>query len=225
MRDHAVARSYYRAAVDAAAEADDNALWGCVLGYQSYLPAPKGKPSEPCVLLQEAQRRAAGNGTVLSRAWLAGREAEEQATRGDANAALRALGRAQAAFEHGDHDADRVWAQFFDRGRLDSLKVATYVRLRRPGAAMAAADEALASLGPVRSKKRALVLSEVAAAHVQQRDLGEACRLATDALVIVTDTEFTLGLQRITQVRRAMEPWRAAQPVRDLDEQLRAAVA
>lgn len=42
--DYAAARAYYNVAVEAAREADDQALWACVLGYLSYLPSPAGDP-------------------------------------------------------------------------------------------------------------------------------------------------------------------------------------
>jgi transcriptional regulator with XRE-family HTH domain len=223
LRDTSSALAYYRVAIEAAREADDNALWACVLGYESYQPSSAGRPDQACVLLAEAQRRAARGSTVMTTAWLAGREAEEQAARGDGRAALAALDRALDSFDRADQE-DRVWTQFFDRGRLDGLRVTTYTRLRRPAAAYAAATDALRAAGPGATKKRSLLLGDVAEVHVQRRDIDTACQFAADALAIVAQTDFSLGLARIQRVRERLTPWQFTQPVRDLDEQLRALV-
>ncbi|EIV93216.1 helix-turn-helix transcriptional regulator [Frankia sp. QA3] len=224
MNDLPATVAYYRVAIEAAREADDNALWACVLGYESYQTASQGRHDQACALLGEAQRRAATGSTVMTRAWLAAREAEEQAARGEGRAALAALDRAQDAFERGESDGDRVWTQFFDRGRLDGLKVTTYTRLRRPAAAYAAATEALRATGPGATKKRSLLMSDIAEVHIQRREIEAACHFAAEALAIVAQTDFSLGLARIRRTREHLRPWQHTQAVRDLDDQLRALV-
>ncbi len=221
MRDNTRALAYYRVAVEAAREADDNALWACVLGYESYQPGMAGRPDQACALLTEAQRRAALGGSMMTRAWLAAREAEEQASRGDSGAALRALERAGDAYDRADPAHDRVWTQFFDRPRLNGMKVTTFTRLRRPDAAYAAAAESLSPTSPTATKKRSLLLATLAEVHIHRREPDQACQLAADALAIVAQTDFSLGLARVRQVRDQLRPWRETQPVRDLDEQLR----
>ncbi len=222
MNDQPATVAYYRVAIEAAREADDNALWACVLGYESYQTASQGRHDQACALLGEAQRRAATGSTVMTRAWLAAREAEEQAARGEGRAALAALDRAQDAFERGESDGDRVWTKFFDRGRLDGLKVTTYTRLRRPAAAYAAATEALRAAAPTATKKRSLLMSDIAEVHIQRREIEAACHFAAEALAIVAQTDFSLGLTRVRRTRDHLRPWQHTQAVRDLDDQLRA---
>jgi hypothetical protein len=223
LRDNASALAYYRVAIEAAREADDPALWACVLGYESYQPGATGRHEQACALLTEAQRRIGGGASPLTRSWLAAREAEEQAARGDGQAAAAALGRAQEHFDRAE-PVDRVWTSFFDRGRLDGMRVTTYTRLRRPTAAYAAATEALRAAGPAATKKRSLLLADVAEVQVQRRDVDAACRFAADALAIVAQTDFSVGLAKLQRVRERLAPWQSAQPVRDLDEQLRVLV-
>ncbi|WP_462202555.1 helix-turn-helix domain-containing protein [Frankia sp. CcWB3] len=222
MNDLPAAVAYYRVAIEAAREADDNALWACVLGYESYQTASRGRHDQACALLGEAQRRAATGSTVMTRAWLAAREAEEQAARGEGRAALAALDRAQDAFDRGESNGDRVWTQFFDRGRLDGLKVTTYTRLRRPAAAYAAATEALRAAAPGATKKRSLLMSDIAEVHIQRREIEAACHFAAESLAIVAQTDFSLGLARIRRAREHLRPWQHTQAVREFDEQLRA---
>ncbi|SNQ50760.1 conserved hypothetical protein [Frankia canadensis] len=224
MNDLPATVAYYRVAIEAARDADDHGLWACVLGYESYQTASQGRHDQACALLGEAQRRAAGGSTVMTRAWLAAREAEEQAARGEGRAALAALDRAQDAFERGENDGGRVWTQFFDRGRLDGLKVTTYTRLRRPAAAYAAATEALRASGPGATKKRSLLMSDIAEVHIQRREIEAACHFAAESLAIVAQTDFSLGLSRIRRTREHLRPWQHTAAVRDLDDQLRALV-
>jgi transcriptional regulator with XRE-family HTH domain len=224
MNDLPATVAYYRVAIEAARDADDHGLWACVLGYESYQTASQGRHDQACALLGEAQRRAAGGSTVMTRAWLAAREAEEQAARGEGRAALAALDRAQDAFERSESDDGRVWTQFFDRGRLDGLKVTTYTRLRRPAAAYAAATEALRAAGPGATKKRSLLMSDIAEVHIQRREIEAACHFAAESLAIVTQTDFSLGLARVRRTREHLRPWQHTAAVRDLDDQLRALV-
>lgn len=218
--DNAAALAYYRVAIEAAREADDPALWACVLGYESYQPGGAGRHDQACALLAEAQRRIGANASPLTRAWLAAREAEEQAARGDGRAAMAALDRAQESFDKAEA-SDRVWTGFFDRGRLDGLRVTTFTRLRRPTAAYAAATDALRAAGPAATKKRSLLLGDIADVHLARRDIDAACRFAADALAVVAQTDFSLGFARVQRVRERLVPWQSSQPVRDLDEQLR----
>ncbi|MDT3445312.1 MULTISPECIES: helix-turn-helix transcriptional regulator [unclassified Pseudofrankia] len=221
MNDSASALAYYRVAIEAAREADDPALWACVLGYESYQPGAAGRHDQACALLAEAQRRIGRGANPLTRSWLAAREAEEQAARGDGRAAAAAVDRAQEAFAKAD-TPDRVWTGFFDRGRLDGLRVTTMMRLRRPTAAYAAASDALRAAGPAATKKRSLLLADIAEVHLQRRDIDSSCRFAADALAIVAQTDFSLGLGRVQRVRQRLAPWQSTVAVRDLDEQLRA---
>ncbi|WP_131747108.1 helix-turn-helix transcriptional regulator [Frankia sp. Cppng1_Ct_nod] len=220
MGNNSNALAYYRVAVEAAREADDNALWACVLGYESYQPGISGRPDQACALLTEAQRRAGQGGSMMTRAWLAAREAEEQAARGDGNAALRALDRATDAFDRADPECERAWTQFFDRSRLDGIRITTFTRLRRPEAAYAAA-ESLRTVNLASTKKRSLLLGTIAEVHLHRREIEQACQLAADALAIVAQTDFSLGLARIRRIYDQLRPWQAVQSVRDLDEQLR----
>ncbi|WP_047222827.1 MULTISPECIES: helix-turn-helix transcriptional regulator [Protofrankia] len=221
MRNSAHARAYYHVAAEAAQEAGDDALLACVLGYESFQPSMNGRPDKACALLAEAQRHAERGGSPMTCAWLAAREAEEQAHQGDSDAALRALDRATDAFGQATPADDRVWTQFFDRSRLDGMKVTTFTRLRRPDAARATAFEGLRTTSPTTTKKRSLLLGAVAEVHIQQREIEQACQFAADALAIVAQTDFSLGLTRVLHIRDHLSPWRDVQAVRDLDEQLR----
>ncbi|HZU18131.1 MAG TPA: helix-turn-helix transcriptional regulator [Candidatus Dormibacteraeota bacterium] len=221
-RDHIRARAYYEVALDAAGEAGDEPLAACALGYLSYLRSLEGAADEAQRLLHEARRRA-GPAYPATRAWLAGREAEELAALGDALAALDALERAYADFERARPQEERSWTKFLDRSRFESLAVATYARLGEAEAALTAGEEAMAALAGPDFKKRAIVLADVAIAYARRGEAEAACELGGEALAVGLRTESRLGLQRVRELRRRLEPWSGAQAVRDLDRQLQAA--
>jgi hypothetical protein len=142
---------------------------------------------------------------------------------GAARAARAALARADTAFGRAEPGADPSWIGFFDRARLDGMKVSSLMRIE-PQAAQALSREALASLQPSMTKKRSIILADLASALAQQGEVEEACRLAGLALAIVEQTQSAVGLQRIRDLRTRLDPWRDTRPVRQLDEQLRTAL-
>jgi len=222
--DGVATRGYYEAALDSAREIDDRALCAWVLGMMSFKPSMVGDQRTALALVRDAQRAGGRSTTATTRAWLAGLEAEAHAGMGDAPATQAALGRADAAFDRAEPGADPSWIGFFDRGRLDGMKVSSLMRIE-PGAAQEISKEALASLRPSMTKKRAVILADLASAHVHQGEIEEACRLAGLALAIVGRTQSAVGLQRVRDLRARLEPWEGTRPVRQLDEQLRVAMA
>ncbi|HZV52214.1 MAG TPA: helix-turn-helix transcriptional regulator [Candidatus Dormibacteraeota bacterium] len=220
-RDHVRARAYYAVALDAAREAGDEPLAACALGYLSYLTSLEGAAGEAQRLLHEARGRV-GATYPATRAWLAGREAEELAIMGDTLASLDVLERAYAEFERARPEEERSWTRFLDRSRFESLAVATYARLGEADAALTAGEEAMAALAGPDFKKRAIVLADVAIAYARRGEAEAACELGGEALAIGLRTESRLGLQRVRELRHRLEPWNGARAVRDLDRQLQA---
>jgi transcriptional regulator with XRE-family HTH domain len=221
--DQAATRGYYDAALDTAKEVDDRALCAWVLGMMSFRPSSVGDQRTALALVRDAQRAGGRSTTATTRAWLAGLEAEAHAGMGDARAARAALARADTAFGRAEPGADPSWIGFFDRARLDGMKVSSLMRIE-PQAAQALSREALASLQPSMTKKRSIILADLASALAQQGEVEEACRLAGLALAIVEQTQSAVGLQRIRDLRTRLDPWRDTRPVRQLDEQLRTAL-
>jgi len=220
LKDHASARRLYRVAATAADKAGDKELLACTLGYRSYLESAEGDAQQARTSLREAQASASDASTVT---WLACREAEESAILGDEGAALAALERAESSYVEAPSGEQRVWTAFFDRSRMDSFAVTTYVRLGRPEA-QGAADKLLASLAPSEKKTRSIILADVSGVHIRRGDAEQGCSLASEALTLAMQTECSLALQRLQTLQEPLRPLRKALPAaRSLDEQLRAA--
>jgi transcriptional regulator with XRE-family HTH domain len=133
MGDAVLARNYYETAARAAKEADDLAIAACALGYQSYIPSTRGRNGHSRILLTEALQaaesaKASSPGTV---SWLAARHAEESATLGDKQQALKSWDQAAEAFNIAYPEEDRVWTRFLDQNRFDSYRIATYAKIGR----------------------------------------------------------------------------------------------
>jgi len=220
MNDHTTARAYYRAAFQAVREAEDAELGAWVLGSMSLLETNSHRAREAITLARRAQTHANSHASSTTKSWLSAVEAEACANVGEAKATLSALERAEDALEGAQSQDAPRFISFFDQARLAGYEGICHVRLGRPERAQAKLTEALEGLCPTDVKHRAIVITDLASANVQQREVDEACRLAGQALAIVTEKQFAKGRQRICDFRTRLEPWKGTRAVKDLDEQL-----
>jgi hypothetical protein len=116
--------------------------------------------------------------------------------------------------------ARRPRTTFFSRAYLDGERGVALSRLGRAGDARQVLETALGSLDPEMVKTRPRLLTAMATAHVQERNIDEACRLGADALELAERQQVTTNLQDVRRLRLDLEPWRDAAAVRELDEQL-----
>jgi tetratricopeptide (TPR) repeat protein len=220
MNDHATARAYYKAAFQAVREAEDAELGAWVLGSMSLLETHSHRARQATTLARRAQTHANSHASSTTRSWLAAVEAEACANLGEAKAALSALERAELGLRRAPSEDTPRFISFFDQARLAGYEGICHVRLGRPERAQAKLTEALEGLNPTDVKHRAIVITDLASAHVQKREVDEACGLAGQALAIVTEKQFAKGRQRIRDFRTRLEPWNGTRAVKDLDEQL-----
>ena len=99
------------------------------------------------------------------------------------------------------------------------------MRLHQPTEALAALREALALLDPQAIRRTSTLLTDMATAHVQQKEIEEACGLAHQALSMTIQTRSMSVLQRLGRLRRNLEPWKTLPAVKDIDEQLNTTLA
>jgi tetratricopeptide (TPR) repeat protein len=176
----AKAREWYLTAGHAASDAGDRYLMDIALVGQAYLPTYSNQPRD--VLALVTPRLEQNPRPSPATAWLSGFAARAHATLGDADGFQRSIKRA--------HD-------FMDRSRPELVKPGIFSRLpanllfyeatgaialRRPGAAIIAADRALAQPMTPGDTDRILIRLERASALAQSGEVPEACRAATAAL-------------------------------------------
>ena len=193
MCDQGTARYYYRLAVDAARHAGHDLLAGYMLGSLAAFEIDTGDHAAGLRLIARAREQMAGENHSTPRAWLAAIEALGHASaRGGEHAADDAVERAGAAVEADRNMAEPPWPWIFpfDQAKLAGYRALVYVRLGRPGDALAAFADSLVApqLAP---KQRATIMLEVATAAAQEgvteKDtarIDEAFGLAAEALAL-----------------------------------------
>ncbi len=219
IHDYATAWSYYKFAINAAQGARNHDLEAVGLGRMSFLFTYSGQAQQTLPLLQEAQRLTRQSSITMIYPWLAAIEAEVYANLHDADACSKALDRAELITAQPTLKED-PYATGFNLSRLAGYKGVCFVHLHKTEAALAALNEALRLAHPLAIRRRSTLLTDIAMAHVQQREIEEACKLANQALAITSQTNSVSVLQRIRNLRHELEPWKHAQCVKDLDEQL-----
>jgi tetratricopeptide (TPR) repeat protein len=158
---------------------------------------------------------------VAVQAWLAALEARAHAGLGDAAAFRQAQDLANNALD-GTQPDERRHGMDFRRNRLD---VAYYegtslVTLRQPDAAQPVLDAALAAQDPGHLKARSIVQLAVATSYAQQREIDEACAVASRALDLPADQRIGPITQRAQDLLHELEPWRGGPAVEDFRKRL-----
>lgn len=210
------ARNYYKTAALAGREAGHGAIVALALGYASYAM----KPTAARGALADAQNHVRGHGYATARSWLAAREAEEAAGIGDQAGAVRALDRANTAFDYGT-PGEQAWTCFFRQARLDSLSLSAYSKLRHPDL-VPTADAALEHLGTDDSKVRIAVLHDVANGYLAAGEREPGVEIGHRFVEAANATPTTMGRQRMKEFAAALPADTAA--ARALAEDIRAAL-
>lgn len=107
---------------------------------------------------------------------------------------------------------------------LLALTGACYGRLGKTAAAERTLHEALETLGPKRTRRRAEALVDLARVRARQQNAEEAIGLAGEALEIAVETGSTAGIQRVRRFRPDLARWNGTRAAMALDEQLTDAI-
>ena len=214
---------YFRRAADAAKEAENPALQAFAIAEAAYIPLLGGNHRAALPMLREARDLAPPAGSPAFRAWLCGAEAEAHAVAGEVDACLRALDCAQAALDEAQPDVTPRWIAHFDRSHLVRWQGQCLVQLAQPAAAQPVLQEAVRSVDPSFVRARASTLVDLATSFLQQGELDEGCRVATQALTLARNTRSARCEQRIVVLRSQVQLGADTPAVQQLDEQLRLA--
>lgn len=218
LNQYSTAQSCYTFAASAAKEAKDYDLWACALVRNAFLPLFDRQYHDALPLLQEAQRIARyGDATLVTRFWVAAVEAEAYAGVSNLSACQRALDwSAEILDVKGGFNG--TWLRF-DGKRLPEQRGACFTRLERPDLALPALQEALQQL-PGRTRRRGMVLTDMATILIQQGEIEQAC-LALDKVVEIAIQSASGMLRKgIYTVRTQLEPFMETSVVKSLDKQL-----
>jgi hypothetical protein len=158
---------------------------------------------------------------VAVQAWLAALEARAHAGLGDAPAFRKAQDLANNAVDRTQPD-ERRHGMDFRHKRLDVTyyEGTSLVTLRQPDAAQPVLDAALAAQDPGHLKARSIVQLAVATTYTQQREVDQACAVASRALDLPADQRIGPITQRAQDLLRELAPWRGRPAVEDLRERV-----
>jgi transcriptional regulator with XRE-family HTH domain len=220
--NHAAARRHYQSAIDLAERSGNDLLRAYMLGSKSQWAAALDSGSEAVQLITHARSLLPRQAPPATRAWVGALEATAYASRRDKPACLAAIRRANAAV--GRYQAGSValwpWVYPFDHAKIAGYLGACAVKLKLPAEAFPALHDGLDALEPVATKQRAMLLLDLAAAHVLVHDVEAACQVAGEAFVIGVQRRSEKVIRQVCDVRARLTPWSMAAAVQDLDQRL-----
>ncbi|MEU5051262.1 transcriptional regulator [Streptomyces sp. NPDC021096] len=220
-----LAQRYYIQALRLAQAAGDRGYGGYVLAASmSHLAASLGNPREIAQLAKAAQEGARGHVTPRAEAMFYAAEARGHALLGDARScqtvASRAISRLEAAENGPDSGDDPPWIRHFDRAYLSDELAHCHRDLGQAEPARRHAEDALTTHPTGRVRRRAIDLLLLATAHVQQREVEEACVTGTRALELLGTLRSNRGAEYLDDFRQRLEPYREEPVVREFGARL-----
>jgi tetratricopeptide (TPR) repeat protein len=222
-RDHATAVGYYDQAIAAANQARDTTAAAYARLRKSYV-ALYGE-QQPRAGLRLAQQAAAlvGNGASHALPGLALLHVGEgHAMLGQRRECEAALGAAEAQLEA--MQADDPAYGLFSSDRLERVRGSCYLALGDGAKAGRILERTACSLHG-RHKSKAIVLGNLALAHIRQRDLEHAAAVLHRAIDLVEISRGGGGLNVVFAAVRELRPWRHEPVAQDVHERLLALMA
>lgn len=217
MQEYTLAWSYYMFSLKAAQAASNHDLWGTGLGRMILLLIYWQQPQHALPLLEDVRQLRLQNKNVVC--WLAAVEAEVYAHLGNVESCQKALKAAKDLSKDELLEEDR-YATGFSVSRLAGYEGACFVRLRQPGQALPALQQALSLLDGQSLRRRSTILTDMGIAYAQQGNIQRACQLATQALSVTKQTKSRAVLERVRMVHSELETWKETSEVRELEKQL-----
>ncbi|MGH2731523.1 MAG: hypothetical protein ACRDJG_00980 [Actinomycetota bacterium] len=213
---------HYRAALTYAERSRDNLLQAYTAGCMSNWALRTDNGTEAVKLAERAKRLIPSDTPLAAHAWIAITEATAYAAAHDKAAALDALARAERALDAAGEGIEPAWPWVFpiNYGMISRYRGYAAASLGLAEMAVPALNEGLEDLGPIRTKRHAYTLGQLAKVHVQTGDVEQACDLAAEAFTIATQFGDAETVMAIRNARVQLIPMSATQAVRKLDEHL-----
>jgi hypothetical protein len=198
------ARAHLDLAREASQETGNRVLAATVLGHMAFLPAAKQNFSAAASYVAGARERLDSHPVSTVASWVSAVEAEVSTNAGALKQAMKSLDRAREEIARTGKGSTPTWFDFYDERRLSGFEGFT---LRRAGATAAARQKLTESLAPTAHaipKQRAVSSIDLAAVCVEDGDIDEGCRLATDAAMELHRAGYATALDRLAEFRQAL---------------------
>lgn len=225
LQEPEVAQPHFVLALQAAYEANDSLQGAAALAHMAFAPAFSGdrtRAEEARDRIRAAHAFARrGDAPLAIMAWLNAVEAEIETRLDNARDALRLIDRAETLLANEPDDAEPpAWFDWFSFTRLQGFKGNTLVAAGRPHQAQAVLTQALADLPDDASKQRSIILADLAAAAVADKDADQACALLTEAIDSISTLWYATAMDRIKAVRDSLREYESVPAVRNVDAKL-----
>lgn len=222
MGDTKAAEAYYTLAIELAHEVDNHALKAIALGRTGFLSIYHRKYEKALPMLREAFSLAEDTTTGKTKAWIAMMEAEALSNLKRKNACFSTLEKTESVFEQEriPDGADKHWTGF-TQSTMAGYKGICYVRLELPGNAQPLLNAALEALPVGPTRRKALVLSDLATTYVQQNEVENACEIATQALLCAAQTKSSRALARLLEFQKGLQKWKDTRYVKRFNDHIR----
>jgi hypothetical protein len=208
-------------ALQAAGEADDPLLGAAILAHAAFIPGWTQRREEAAERIRAARtyaRRGPASAEFL--AWLNAVEAECDTRCGHHVDGLQAIAHAEDILATGNEHQSPEWFTWFSPVRLAAFKGNTQLKAGRLAQARDTLIGALDALPADEGKQRTVLLGDLAAVEAAQQHPEAACVRAEEALDQLAITWYATGMERIRDVRQALQPWADSDCVRRLDDRL-----
>jgi hypothetical protein len=205
LEQHGLAQRYLIQALRLAGEAQDHALGGEILAGMSHQAVYVGQPDDALDLARAAQVSAgkAGLPALLAESLIM--EAHAHAINKDASACARALNAAEHAFAKSQTDTP-AWLGYFDEAYMAAKFGHCFRELSDSAQAEHFARRSLDMVdGYTRGRTFNVLL--LANAHLQQRNLDEACAAGRQALDLAAGLNSARAVRYTRDLRRRMTPF------------------
>ena len=163
-------------------------------------------------------RRAPASADFL--AWLDAVEAEIETISGHTREALRLINHADDTLAAGSQHASPDWFTWFSPVRLAAFKGNTQLKAGHLPQAKETLTAALSGATSADDKQRTVILGDLAAAEAAQHNPEAACAYATQALDQLGITWYATGMDRVLEVRKALQSHAELDCVQHLDDRL-----
>jgi tetratricopeptide (TPR) repeat protein len=221
LRNEQQARWAFRAASEAAAEAEDDLLGAWVVASECMIPTYNDDPWEVLALTQRGQRLVGGSGSgVLAK--LAALEAKAHASLANDSGARDALASANCAMATATAEELRPGVFGFTPAKYFFYEGTCHVRLGQPDAALAASEQALVLYQPTKAfNEPTIARIDMAMAYAKKGDLDYACQLTRQAAAIPAELRTGPIVARLQEFFAGLEPRHRSLPaVQEVREQL-----
>jgi tetratricopeptide (TPR) repeat protein len=216
------AKTYYQLAMETAQEIDNHALKATALGREGFLQIYNHEYEKALPILREAFSLAENTATGKTKSWLAMMEAEALSNLRKTKDCLSMLEKTEQVFDQDRSSTgeDKNWTGF-SHATMSGYKGICYVRLQLPEEAQPMLYQSLEALPIGPTRRKALTLTDLATTYVQQRELEEACKIATQALVCAAQTKSTRALTKLLEFQQDLREWRNVACVKNFNNHLK----